>query len=160
MKKRLKYIASITTVVVFLLSTSGFTIYSHHCSIKGSSYSVSTSYTLSDCNTCGDEIQPSKPVASCCSAKQKCSTESNTNNCCSDEKQFVKIEVDYNIPAEIDHLQPIIIDIFELSLMVYDINNLIINHEKNSNYSLPPPKTGNDIIVFLSRQKTDPSPIA
>lgn len=158
MKSWVKYIFGITTAVVFLLSTSGFTIYSHHCSINGSNYSITTSPNISDCESCGNNEQ--SPSTSCCSVKQNCSSQSNTKNCCSDKEQFVKIDTDYNTPTHNDNPQPIVVSIFELNLIIVDNSSVLLLSEKVNNYSLPHPKTGSEFLIFISQLKTEPSPIA
>jgi len=143
-----------------MLSTTGFTIYSHHCSKNGTNYSLSYSSSTSECEQCAEISHAEITVSSCCTSKHKCETEQTSDNCCSDNERFIKIDVEYNIPTINNTNQPVTLDLFALCLMESDRRIIEVSDNKVNNYSLPPPKSGADIIVFLSQQKTDPAPIA
>lgn len=158
MKTIFYYISVFIIGVVFLLSTSGFTVYSHYCSVNGSSFSIVASGSMSDCESCGIEEEPSEN--SCCSEKKQCLPVQSDDDCCTDQNYFVKIDIDVNIPSDNSNKEINITSPIEISL-IEDYNNQVnITDVISENYNLPPPKTGSKIILFLSKQKTAPDPLA
>ena len=158
MNRLINYIFSICVFVVFLLSTSGFTIYSHNCSETGTSYSYSFIKTQDNCNQCNTSSQYNIEKEGCCETTPNCELEINTSNCCTSDGRYMKIVVEFIVPANdgtdlMDSLEKIELTLFD------KVSKVLIPIEYNTlNSSLPPPKTGAEIVIFLNQRKTSPSP--
>ncbi len=153
--KWIKHIFAISIAVVFLLSTSGFTIYSHHCSSSNSSYTVSIFKSLATCSNCGSHIKQNIEKETCCASKTSCSINNTENNCCSTQEQFLKIVVDYNIPSEKYNTEITTIEVIQIELLLQENYTEPILFPI-CNFSLPPPKHGAEIVILLNQQKADP----
>jgi hypothetical protein len=88
--KLLKHIArqlvALLTVVVFISSTTGFTLYKHVCEHDGEYYSLTV---IDDC--CEEEVVEVAP--GCCEteAPVACSTDKESTDCCEDDHSYFKL---------------------------------------------------------------------
>ena len=147
---------SFFSVAAFLGVTSGFTVYSHYC-IDTAIINHSLIESQATCNhhevtTC--EVQP---IHSCCKTDNYIAT--NSHNSCSDNKEFYKISDVYNINTPSDeeiekHSYAII-----SSFVLLNLELEIFNGEPITNYNLPPPLSGKQIVILFHQLKTDPTPI-
>ena len=158
MNKFISYIFSICVIAVFLLSTSGFTIYSHHCSDNDTSYSYSFIKTQDNCNQCNNNNQPDNKNKGCCTTTLNCEFEKLPSNCCTSDGNYMKIIVEFIVPANDESNLRASID--EIELVLFDKVNVVSIPMENKplNYSLPPPKTGAEIVILLNQRKTSPLP--
>ncbi len=139
------------------MSTSGFTIYSHHCSENGTSYSYSFIKTQDSCNQCNINSQPDNMIEGCCATNLNCELDKNISNCCTSDGSFMKIVVEFVIPVNDETFLTANLHKIELNL-INKVNEVSMPTETNLiNYSLPPPKKGADIVILLNQRKTFPS---
>jgi len=127
--------------------------------MSGTSYSLSSNDELSECDQCIETLPTEPEESNCCSTKPKYEHKKPADDCCSDDKEFIKIETEYNITST-HEVQFIAIELLELCSFDFDEGLFEISHKKVQKLSLPPPKTGADIVILLGQQKTDPAPIA
>jgi hypothetical protein len=136
-KKIVKHITACFLLIVFFISTSGFTIYSHVCDMGG---------TMDKADV--------KKVSSCCAETNYVQTaESKTidhpanisDKCCKTNASFIKLNFSAHQQkhVQLDHIQFIALIGFHFSpeqfTQYYSYNN--------SDQNLPPPKTGRDILL-------------
>jgi len=144
-------------MVIFLIATLGFTIYSHHCNSSGQTYSSLFEDSIEDADPCHHE---SKAVQTCCSVSSSCETPEIESECCSNFELFIRADIVLNVPS--DNSENIVSDImlFESDFELFDENELNNKVNDTKGYSLPPPKSGADLILFLNHQKISPEHIS
>lgn len=132
--------------ISFLVSTTGLPIWSHYCEMIGQK-------SLSECGDCKiEEVE----VTSCCSKTipyDQLKYSSSNSKCCIDEFDFKKIEDNFsqsNITFSLSN--NIVIE--DLNLDAND-TELKKNHSQNSNYNLPPPKFGKELLNSIHQLKLD-----
>lgn len=139
-------------VVLFLTATSGFTLYTHYCSDT----EIQKQSLIASQITC----EHNSDVPSCSCTSNICLNTSKSDNCCSDVKHFFKVTDFFNLPSVPQE------DIcFNSHTIITLLALLNIEHEKYyeepvSLYSLPPPKSGKNIVLLFHQLKTDPDTIA
>lgn len=143
MKKKLS-IALLT--FLFLVSTTGMPIWSHYCEMMGKK-------SLTECGDCKiEEVE----IASCCSEEaltDQLKFKSENSSCCFDEFDYKKIEDNFSQSSNT-------VVIF-LSLIIADNNLTTIQSEaekkysQQTNYDLPPPKFGKQLLHTLHQLKID-----
>lgn len=161
MKKIILNIISFLTAVIFLISTSGFTIYGHHCCHDEISYSVVIENTDHD----GAEFDCNqlKDINSCCYEKYSCSTKTEQNyGSCNNFEQFVIADITLAGTISINTLEIQSIDLLnilsskkyncsdELTDHIYD--NQVINHPNQI------PKLSR--VIFFNTLKILPDPFS
>ena len=144
------------TVVVIIITTTGFTIYQHHCNTTGKTFS-SIIFSKDVKGLKCDHIELS---SQCCKEENKCDIESNLS-CCSDFKQYVRADIILTIQQENYEFES---PVFQLSNQLSDHNttyDYVIDIDKIYNYNHPPPlNLVDNILVFLNTWKIDPDPLA
>ena len=130
----------------FLVSTTGLPIYSHYCEMMGNK-------SLTECDDCKiEEVE----VAPCCSEtnpEDQLQNPSSNSKCCFDEFDFKKIEDNFS------HSSNTVL--ISLSLIITENNHDTIESEtekkysQNSNYNLPPPKFGKELLNTIHQLKID-----
>jgi len=143
MKKR---ILILTLTLLFLVSTTGMPIWSHYCEMIGKK-------SLSECGDCKiEEVE----ISSCCSEmtlENQLQYASENSNCCIDEFDYKKIEDNFS--------QSTNTVLISLSLNFAESNLTTIESEtekkysQNSNYNLPPPKFGKELLNTIHQLKLD-----
>ncbi len=141
---------------MLIVTTTGFTIYQHHCNTTGQTFSsIIFSKDVEELK-CNHKINLSNQ---CCKEESKCDIESNLS-CCSDFKQYVRADIILTIQQENYEFES---PVFQLSNDLSDYKNAydyIINIDKVYNYNHPPPLNLLDnILVFLNTRKIDPDPL-
>lgn len=128
MKRLLQNFTSILLAVVLFITTSGFSIYSHLCTISGDKdYSVS-------------QLEP------CCSSDaQQSSADIQKESCCQTDHQFIKLEV--NASQVNKDILPVIVEQY-FSLIHYQPDLLFCTDRELFLFeNLPPPKAGKSILI-------------
>jgi len=143
MKKR---ILILTLTLLFLVSTTGMPIWSHYCEMLGKK-------SLSECGDCKIvEVE----VTACCSETipdYKLQYSSSNSNCCIDEFDYKKIEDNFSQSSNTV--------LVSLSIIIAESNLTTIESEtekkysQNSNYNLPPPKFGKELLNTIHQLKLD-----
>jgi len=130
----------------FLISTTGLPIWSHYCEMMGKK-------SLTDCDDCKIE---EVVVTACCSENipdDQLQYSSSNSNCCIDEFDFKKIEDNFSQSSNIV--------LVSLTLIIAENNLTAIQSEaekkysNNSNYNLPPPKFGKELLNTIHQLKLD-----
>ena len=154
LKILIKYLISFLSVVVFLAVTSGFTVYTHYCSgtaIK--KQSIVESHNSCDHNI--DDLNLHKAMSSC---ESDCCAEMESNDCCTDVKEYYKISDVFVLPAVVVEDKIIISHVFKIVFSNLNFKIERFFKESESNFSLPPPLSGKQIVVLYHQLKTKPSP--
>ena len=164
LKRLIKYLLGLFSVLLFLTATTGVRVYSHYCS-TASVERVSLIEYLAECERHSKlpEAAHFNEQKSCCSKSKHCKTKPVKDDCCSNDSQFFKISDVFNTPSQEQRkLEPkefniefvdfaLVDEVFKIDI----VSNLIID-----SFHPPPPKSGKQLIVFLQHQKSDPNPIA
>jgi hypothetical protein len=143
MKKRISI--SILTLL-FLVSTTGMPIWSHYCEMMGKK-------SLSECGDCKIEELEITPCCSETIPDDQLRYSSSNSNCCIDEFDFKKIEDNFSQSGNTV--------LISLSLIFAESNLTTIESEtekkysQNSNYNLPPPKFGKELLNTIHQLKLD-----
>lgn len=128
MKRLLQNFTSILLAVVLFITTSGFSIYSHLCTISGDKdYSVS-------------QLEP------CCSSDtQQSSADFQKESCCQTDHQLIKLEV--NAPQINKDILPVLVGHY-FAIPEYQANLSSCRDQGIFLFeNLPPPKTGKTILI-------------
>lgn len=136
----------LTLTVLFLVSTTGLPIWSHYCEMVGKK-------SLTECGDC--KIEEAK-ATSCCSETNPddhMKYSSSNSKCCFDEFDFKKIEDNFSQSSNTVLISLLLI-IVENSLTTIQ-SEAEKNHSQNSNYNLPPPKFGKQLLNTLHQLKID-----
>jgi hypothetical protein len=143
MKKRISI--SILTLL-FLVSTTGMPIWSHYCEMMGKK-------SLNECGDCKiEEVE----VTSCCSETildDQLQYSSSSSNCCVDEFDYKKIEDNF--------FQAVSPNLITNNLIIAELNLTTLEsqdedkYSQNSNYDLPPPKFGKELLNTIHQLKLD-----
>ena len=155
LKILITYLFSFFSIAAFLGVTSGFTVYTHYCNdTEIIVHSLIESQVACNHMT-NDSNHEMHDVLSGCSTD--CQLESNSNECCSDNKQFYKISDVFNIssPPEEEIYKHTYVVISAFVLLNFEI--AVFYKEPVSTYSLPPPLSGKQIVVLYHQLKTDPN---
>ncbi|MBE0571564.1 MAG: hypothetical protein IH618_08485 [Ignavibacteriaceae bacterium] len=141
-----KKISILLLTILFLVSTTGMPIWSHYCEMLGKK-------SLTECGDCKiEEVE----VTSCCSENipdNQLQYSSSNSNCCIDEFDFKKIEDNFSQSSNIVFVS--------LTLIIAENNLTTIQSEaekkysNNSNYNLPPPKFGKELLNTIHQLKLD-----
>ena len=141
-----KKISILTLTILFLVSTTGMPIWSHYCEMMGKK-------SLTECGDCKiEEVE----VTSCCSETSpddQLQYSSSNSNCCIDEFDFKKIEDNFSQSSNT------VLISFSLIVAENNLNTIESETEKkysqNSNYNLPPPKFGKELLNTIHQLKLD-----
>ena len=143
MKKRISI--SVLTLL-FLVSTTGMPIWSHYCEMMGKK-------SLTECDDCKIE---EVVVVSCCSETipdDQLQYSSSNSKCCIDEFDYKKIEDIFSQSSN---------TVLISSSVIVAENNLNTiesvtekKYSQNSNYNLPPPKFGKELLNTIHQLKLD-----
>jgi hypothetical protein len=141
-----KKISILTLTILFVVSTTGMPIWSHYCEMMGKK-------SLSECQACAEEKEE---TFSCCSMEEsdfEIQLKARESNCCIDEFDYKKIEDNFfqSIPS---NLIPIASVITELHLATLDFQKEN-KFAQQTNYNLPPPKFGKQLLNTLHQLKID-----
>ena len=141
-----KKISILTLTILFLVSTTGMPIWSHYCEMMGKK-------SLSECQACEEEKEE---IFSCCSMEEsdfEIQLKARESNCCIDEFDYKKIEDNF-FQSITSNLIPITSVITELQLSTLDFQNEN-KFAQQTNYNLPPPKFGKQLLNTLHQLKID-----
>jgi len=141
-----KKISILTLTILFAVSTTGMPIWSHYCEMMGKK-------SLSECQACAEEKEE---TFSCCSMEEsdfEIQLKAEKSNCCIDEFDYKKIEDDF-FQSVTSNLIPITSVITELHLSTLDFQNEN-KFAQQTNYDLPPPKFGKQLLNILHQIKID-----
>jgi len=141
-----KKISILTLTILFVVSTTGMPIWSHYCEMMGKK-------SLSECQACAEEKEE---TFSCCSMEEsdfEIQLKAEESNCCFDEFDYKKIEDNF-FQSITSNLIPITSVITELHLSTIDFQNEN-KFAQQTNYNLPPPKFGKQLLNTLHQLKID-----
>ena len=141
-----KKISILTLTFLFLVSTTGMPIWSHYCEMVGKK-------SLSECQACTEEKEV---VFSCCAMEEpdfETQIKSENSTCCIDEFDFKKIEDNFSQSSNIV-IVPFSVWIDEGSLGTIK-SEMEKKYSQNSNYNLPPPKFGKELLNTIHQLKLD-----
>lgn len=156
MQKRAKHINSFFSLLLALivvLSTSGFKLYTHHCSTSH----IQNVSIIIPAEACGHAEQTEQNT-SCCiieePSKDACCQTSEplneTDNCCTDNEEFVKLEVQ----TVLNHTTPVVKENSTDSFIALFVVNTFLSYSSQSNpetnliNTSPPPI---NVTEYLSR---------
>ncbi len=143
MKKR---ISILTLTILFVVSTTGMPIWSHYCEMIGKK-------SLSECQACAEE---NEETFSCCSMEEPdydIQMKAENSSCCVDEFDYKKIEDDF-FPTISTNTISVTTVISELQLTSLDFQSEN-KFSEQTNYNLPPPKFGKQLLNTLHQLKID-----
>ena len=141
-----KKISILTLTILFVVSTTGMPIWSHYCEMMGKK-------SLSECQACAEEKEE---TFSCCSMEEsdfEIQLKAKESNCCIDEFDYKKIEDNF-FQSITSNLIPVTSVITELHLSTLDFQNEN-KFAQQTNYNLPPPKFGKQLLNTLHQLKID-----
>ena len=141
-----KKISILILTVLFVVSTTGMPIWSHYCEMMGKK-------SLSECQACAEEKEE---TFSCCSMEEsdfEIQLKAKESNCCIDEFDYKKIEDNF-FQSITSNLIPITSVITELHLSTLDFQKEN-KFAQQTNYNLPPPKFGKQLLNTLHQLKID-----
>jgi len=143
MKKKMSIL---TLALLFLVSTTGLPVFYHYCEMMGKK-------SLTECDDCKiEEVE----VVSCCSemtSENQLQYASENSNCCIDEFDYKKIEDNF-FPTISTNTISITTVISELHLISLDSQSKK-NFSQQTNYDLPPPKFGKQLLNTIHQLKID-----
>ena len=143
MKKR---ITILVLIFLFLVSTTGMPIWSHYCDMMGEK-------ALTECDDCKmEEVE----VASCCSETipdDQLQYSSSNSKCCIDEFDFKKIEDNFfqTITSNLISITSVLSEHHPTSIYSQSEKNF----SQQTNYDLPPPKFGKELLNTIHQLKLD-----
>lgn len=143
MKKR---ISILILTILFVVSTTGIPIWSHYCEMIGKK-------SLSECQACAEE---NEETFSCCSMEEPdydIQMKAENSSCCVDEFDYKKIEDDF-FPTISTNTISVTTVISELQLTSLDFQSEN-KFSEQTNYNLPPPKFGKQLLNTLHQLKID-----
>jgi hypothetical protein len=141
-----KKISILILTILFVVSTTGMPIWSHYCEMMGKK-------SLSECQACAEEKEE---TFSCCSMEEsdfEIQLKAKESNCCIDEFDYKKIEDNF-FQSITSNLIPITSVITELHLSTFDFQKEN-KFAQQTNYNLPPPKFGKQLLNTLHQLKID-----
>ena len=141
-----KKISILTLTILFVVSTTGMPIWSHYCEMMGKK-------SLSECQACAEEKEE---TFSCCSMEEsdfEIQLKARESNCCIDEFDYKKIEDNF-FQSITSNLIPITSVFTELHLSTLDFQKEN-KFAQQTNYNLPPPKFGKQLLNTLHQLKID-----
>lgn len=160
MKILIKYLLSFFSVALFLLATSGFTVYTHYCSdtAKKKQSLIASQIACSHKSDVSKSYEIHDLLSSCCTANT-CHTASEPNECCTDANQFYKLTNVFNLPTVIEEEKCFSSHAMMTSLVLLNNELEKFYEESESYYSLPPPISGKQLVILYHQLKTDPDTI-
>ena len=141
-----KKILILTLTILFLVSTTGMPIWSHYCEMMGEK-------SLTECDDCKiEEVE----VASCCSETipdDQLQYSSSNSKCCIDEFDLKKIEDNFfqTITSNLIPVTSVFTELHLASIYSQSENKF----SEQTNYNLPPPKFGKQLLNTLHQLKID-----
>lgn len=142
-----KKISILTLTLFFLVSTTGMPIWSHYCEMMGKK-------SLTACQACQEE--ENEETFSCCSMEEsdfEIQLKAENTTCCIDEFDYKKIEDNF--------FQSITSNPISITSVVIELNLSSSNSQKEikfleqTNYDLPPPKFGKELLNTIHQLKLD-----
>jgi hypothetical protein len=151
LKKHIISFVSIALSLVIVMTTSGFSVYVHHCNHNHANY-YSLFVPSHNCNM----HAPKTKVKSCCQTKEpaatpQCDESPNDNGCCTDKSQVVKLDTKTVLDNTIPTIKPIEIPSFIMLLAYsyrsFEINDTVVSIQQFS--ESPPPLTTSEYLSYI-----------
>lgn len=151
MKRMINKIILGITAVIFLVSTSGFTVFRHSCQAE---QTTEFSFLLADFSCDHLYSEDAHPAHSCCETSGiNDGVNCGTDDCCDTETLLVKLNttIDYQnifkkpVISAIDVAQ---VEIYEFYSPERESTHIIISND------LPPPLSGKALLIFLHQLTT------
>ena len=126
-------------LLLLFVGNVGVNVFKHICEKDG----VTVSYFFNHLEEhCQDHLSD---VPICCKKEEKKKEGCGDKDCCDDEVEYIKIDLDYyNTQSEAIQLLPFVISTKDHSVTL----NLPEIQYSISNYVHPPPLSGRDILIF------------
>lgn len=145
MKKRFSIL---TLTLLFLVSTTGLPVFYHYCEMIGKK-------SFSECKMCKMETEE-KEHTSCCSQpiqESRVQIVDKNSECCVDEFDYKKIEDNFAQSSNTVLINcSLVLTDGSPSLVKPDFEN---KYSQASNYNLPPPKFGKELLNSIHQLKLD-----
>lgn len=141
-----KKISILTLTFLFLVSTTGLPFFYHYCEMIGKK-------SLSECSDCAEDKEE---TFSCCSMEEpefEIQMKAESSTCCIDEFDYKKIEDNFSPTANQNSLT-FSTTIIEVNSTSFDTDSENKNSQQ-TNYDLPPPKFGKQLLHSLHQLKID-----
>lgn len=152
MKLGLRNSVSILVAMILLISTSGFTVFKHHCNTQNISQ---FSFIIEDFN-CGHNDYDHEHIAPSCCAESHANADRacEGGNCCDTESYVVKLDITIDIQKVLKHSIPLIglaeaANPIEVPTLSKDSKHILIHND------LPPPLSGKALHIYLQQLKLD-----
>lgn len=145
---KLKRIFILTLTFIFLVSTTGLPVFYHYCEMMGKK-------SLTECEMCKMETEEVEQT-SCCSEtipESKLQLTDAKSKCCVDEFDYKKIEDNF-AQSNSTILIMFSLVVTDGSLNFYE-SDIDTKYSQNSNYNLPPPKFGKELLNTIHQLKLD-----
>lgn len=142
-----KKISILTLIFLFLVSTTGLPVFYHYCEMMGKK-------SLTECQSCQEEEK--EETFSCCSIEEsdfEIQLKAEKTSCCIDEFDYKKIEDDFFQTITSNPI-PITSVVTEFHLSSFNSQNEI-KFLDQTNYDLPPPKFGKELLNTIHQLKFD-----
>ena len=145
------------SVAAFLAVTSGFTVYTHYCSdTTTKKQSIVASQATCEHKHDISKLHDGHNILSSCATN--CHIDSESNECCTDEKQYYRISDVFILPSIIVEYKSFSSHAITTTLGHLKLELERFFKESESTYSLPPPLSGKQIVLLYHQLKTDPDP--
>ena len=155
LKNIIKYLFSFLCIAAFLAVTSGFTVYTHYCNdTEIKQHSIVSNVTCQHNHDISKSHNIHDILSSC---NEDCNIESESNECCTDEKQYYKISDMFILPSVI--VEDSYISSYAIIISLDNLNADKFYKESEPAFSLPPPLSGKQIVLLYQQLKTSPIPL-
>ena len=136
----------LTVLILFVLSTTGFPVFSHYCLVQGESVNLE----------CIDSVENQLLISACCVEEIdeiNDKSEVGKTNCCIDNFDYKKIEDNF-FQTITTNLFPIFSVISEENLFSVDLQSEN-KFSEQTKHNLPPPKFGKELLYTIHQLKVD-----
>lgn len=148
----LRNILSVLLGLIVLVSTSGFTVFKHHCYTEKT---TEISFIVEDFDCDHKEHEHTNKLPPCCGMPEHAKTPTcSEGNCCDTEIQFFKLNITLDLQKVEKKFSPSLLADFILSEDILDLPSEEKDHIIISN-DLPPPLSGKALHIYLQQLKYD-----
>jgi len=152
MKTAIKNTISYLLATIFLVTTSGFTVFEHHCTTENTSQ---FSFIIEDFNCEHPDHQHEHALPACCAENHGSKGDScDDRNCCDTESYIVQLDITLEISKISKNTSPSL----ESGEPIYNLESPSKAKESRAiiTYNdLPPPLSGKALHIFLQHLKID-----
>ena len=152
MKLIFRNIVSLILGLTVLVSTSGFTVFKHHCYTNNT---TELSFIVEDFECDHQEHKDGHKLPPCCTLPERVpGTKYSEGDCCDTETHLYKLNITLDIQEVTKKTNPaliagILITEYKPDLPAEEKDHIIISND------LPPPRSGKDLHIFLQQLNYD-----